>query len=146
MTAEPLHASRLKVRFFDLDLSATVFFVNHIKWFDSIAGDDYFRSRGISWEQLFENQIDMAIANVNFDYKYPLSLNDLVDICIEEIVLGNKSMQAFGSLYKHGSGELAARGKIVYVFVDAKTRQPLPIPQEVREKLASDSSLRDKHK
>ncbi len=137
MTKQSLHTSQLKVRFFDLDLSTTVFFINHMKWFDSIAADEFLRSRGVLWDQLFEDQIDVAIANINFDYKNPLFLNDLVDICIEEVILGNKSMQLCGSLYKHGSGDLAATGKIVYVFVHAKTRQPVAIPQEIRNKLAS---------
>lgn len=135
MTTETLHTSQLKVRFFDLDLSTTVFFINHMKWFDSIAADEFLRSKGVSWDELFGEQVDVAIANVNFDYKNPLFLNDIVDINIEDVILGNKSMQLCGSIYKHDNGVLAARGKIVYVFVHAKTRQPLMIPQEVRNKL-----------
>jgi acyl-CoA thioester hydrolase len=136
MPKKPLHTSQLIVRFFDLDLSSTVFFINYMKWFDSIAADDYLRGKGVLWEQLFQDQIDVAIANVNFDYKRPLFLNDLVDICIEEVILGNKSMQLCGSLYHHESGELVAAGKIVYVFVDVKTRQPVFIPEHVRKLLS----------
>ena len=133
---EPLHTSQLTVRFFDLDLSANVFFINHMKWFDSIAADEFLRSRGVLWDQLFQEQIDVAIANVNFDYKQPLFLNDLVDICVEEVILGNKSMQLCGSLYNHKSGELIATGKVVYVFVHAKNRQPVGMPEHVRKMLA----------
>lgn len=137
MNKPALHTSQKTVRFYDLDLSTTVFFINHIKWLDSIAGDEFLRSRGFAWEELFEKKIDVAIANVDFSYKYPLFLNDQVDICIEEVILGNKSMQLCGSLYKHGSGELVATGKIVYVFVHAETRQPQAIPQEMRDQLGA---------
>lgn len=136
MKGQPLSTSHYRVRFFDLDLSTTVFFINHIKWLDSIAGDDFFQSRGISWSELFGKKIDMAIANVNFDYKSPLFINDLVDIRVEEVVIGNKSMQMCGSLYRHETDDLVATGKIVYVFVDAESRRPLPVPQEVRDKIA----------
>ncbi len=136
MNKQALHGSQLKVRFFDLDLSSTVFFVNYMKWFDSIAAEEFLQKKGVSWEQLFQNKVDVAIANVNFDFKSPLFLNDLVDICVEDVILGQKSMQLIGSLYNHENGNLVATGKIVYVFVHGKTRQPIIIPDQVKEKLS----------
>ncbi len=135
MAGKVLHASQLQVRFFDLDLSSTVFFTNYMKWFDGIAAEEFMRSRGINWEKLNEDNIDVAIANINFDYKLSLFMNDIVDICIEDVVLGNKSMQLHGSFYKHDNGALVASGKIVYVFVDTGSRRPIAVPDLVRDKL-----------
>jgi len=136
MDKQVLQCSSLTVRFYDLDLSSTVFFVNYLKWFDSIAAEDFLRARGIKWEELEKENVDVAIANINFDYKSPLFLNDIVDICIEEVILGQKSMQICGSLYNQKNGKLVATGKVVYVFVDKKTRKPLKVPDGVREKLS----------
>ncbi len=136
MVNQALHTSRKQVRFYDLDMSTTVFFTNYLKWFDSIAADEFLRARGIGWEKIYQDNVDVAIANTNFDYKKSLFINDVVDICIEKVILGNKSMQLCGSLYKHDNGELVATGKIVYVFVDVSSRKPVEVPEQVREKLS----------
>ncbi len=134
-----LHTSRLKIRYYDTDLSKAVFFTNHIKYFDSIAILDFLEGKGVHWEDLLQDDQDVAVASASFDYKSPLFLNDLVDITVDEVVLGRKSIQFRGSIYKVGSGDLVGRGKVVYVFVNFKTRQSIPIPAAIREKL-SDST------
>ncbi|MBS4023573.1 MAG: acyl-CoA thioesterase [Dethiobacter sp.] len=132
----PLYISQHKVRFFDTDLSAAVFFANHIAWFDSIAIMDYLESLEIDWKELIKNHIDCAVASVSFEYKTPIRLDDLIDITVDSVKLGNKSITLEGSLYKHKTGELVAVGKMVYVFINTKTRKPVEAPDIVRKKLS----------
>jgi Predicted thioesterase len=131
-----LHISQVKARFYDTDLSSFVFFTNYQKWFDSIALIEFLHERGIDWKKLHQEGIDMTLATITFDYKAPLTVDDVVDITIEEIKMGNKSVQLAGSIYKHDTGALVASGRAVYVFVDIKTHQTIPIPDKIRQKLS----------
>lgn len=132
----PLHTSQVKVRFYDTDLSSTVFFTNHMKWFDSIAIMDFLQKKGIVWSDLLKENVDVAIATIAFDYKAPIFLDDVVDVTVEEVTMGNKSVRFSGSLYRHETGELIATGSLVYVFVEHDSRRPIPIPPGVRAKLS----------
>lgn len=130
-----VHCSSYKVRIYDTDMSTTVFFSNHIKWFDSIALVEYLEEKGVDWSETNQRNWDIAIAHLSFDYRKPLFVNDMVDIKVENIEIGNKSIQFFGSLYKQDSNELVATGKIVYVFVDDQTREPVEIPADLKKVL-----------
>ena len=132
----PLHTSQVKVRFYDTDLSSAVFFTNQIKWFDSIAVLDFLEERGITWNDLIKENVDIPIATVTFDYKAPIFLGDVLDVTVEEVIVGNKSIRFAGSIYRHETGELLARGSEVYVFIDVSSRKAIPVPPAVRERLS----------
>ncbi|HPU01870.1 MAG: acyl-CoA thioesterase [Firmicutes bacterium] len=130
---DSLFSVPVKVRYYDTDLSRAVYFTNYIKWFDSIALPDFTDALGIDWRSLLEQNLDAVIAHVSFDYKAPCYLDDVVDIHITDVDLGNTSMTIYGSLYKDGT--LVAEGKMVYVIVDYTTRRPVPIPGFFKEKM-----------
>ncbi len=130
-----LHTSQVRVRFYDTDLSSTVFFTNHIKWFDSVGIIDFLRSRGVVWDELLENSVDVAVASVSFDYMEPIFLDDLLDVTVEGLKIGNKSIRFTGAIYKQDTGDLVGRGSVVYVFVDKDSRRSVSVPADIREKL-----------
>ena len=133
---QALHVSQVKVRFFDTDLSGAVFFANFIKWFDSIAVIDYLKEKGVDWISLNQENVDAVMVNVNFDFIAPLYLDNIVDITIEEVLPGNKSIKISGSLYKNDTGAIVARCSAVYVFVNNSTRDSIAIPASILEKLS----------
>lgn len=94
---DPLFATCYKVRFYDTDLSTTAFFSNYPKWLDSIAVIDYLAHKGIDWQELLKRNIDVAIAHISFDFLAPLFLNDDVEMAVEKVQLGNKSIRISGS-------------------------------------------------
>jgi len=128
-----LHCSTYKVRCYDTDYSGTVFFPNALKWIDSIAFTDYLENRGVKWNEVMELNRDAVVAHVSIDYENPMFLDDLLDITIEKIEVGHKSLRIYGSLYKHDGGDVIARCKIVYVFVDLKTRKSVEVPEKIRQ-------------
>ncbi len=130
-----LHVSQVKVRYYDTDLSTAVFFANYIKWFDSIAIIDFLRERGVVWSELLEENIDVVVASVTFDYKSPIFLDDVIDITIEDVQVGNKSIRFSGSIYKHNTKEVVCIGSLVYVVVEYDSRNAIPVPDKMREKI-----------
>lgn len=134
--ANPLHTSQVRVRFYDTDLTTTAFFTNHIKWFESDAIIDFFRERGIPWTDLMQRNLDVAIATVSFDYLAPAFLDDLLDVTVEKVECGTKSVRFEGGIYKQETGEPIGRGNLVYVFLAGDTRQTIPVPEDIRKKLS----------
>lgn len=125
-----LHTSQVRVRMYDIDAMGAVFFTCYQKWLDSIALIELFREKGINWSEL-----SFFLVNVNFDYEHPLYLDDLVDVRIESVEFGNKSMKIHGGIYIKKNGKMAAGGTMVYVFVDKETGEPISVPGEIKEKL-----------
>ena len=112
-----------------MDATGTVFFTCHQKWFDGIALVEFLKKRNIDW-------MSIVVASISFDYKTPVFLDDLLDITIEEVEIGTKSFKIKCTVYIHDSGEVAATGSAVYVFIDKESRKAVPIPQDDREKLS----------
>lgn len=133
MKQQHLAAVPVTVYFYDVDMTRTAFFTNHLKWIDSVAFPEYCRKSGIKWNHLIENNVDLAIAHLSIDYKNPIFMDDIIMVCITDVQLGRTSMTVYGSLYREQT--LIAEGKIVYTFVDMNTRQSIPVPELVREKV-----------
>lgn len=128
---KPLFSVKYKVRFYDTDLSRTVFFANYAKWLDSIAAVEHSEQDGISWRELIEQNIDTAIVHTSFDYKAPLFLDDVVEIQVTAVEFGKTSMKLSGAFYRDDT--LIAQGHIVYVFVNHTTREPIPVPEVIKK-------------
>ncbi len=122
----------VKVRIYDTDLSGTVFFVNHIKWFDSVVLMELEEKLGGDYQKTMKDKgIDVAVAHVSFNYKAPLFLNDVVGIHVTGIETGRTSASFHCALYRQDT--CIAEGQFVYVYVDYSTRVPVPIPEHARE-------------
>ena len=125
-----LHTTQVRVRIYDVDATGTVFFTCHQKWFDGIALVEFLKERNFDW-------MSIVVASITFEYKTPIFLDDLLDITIEDVEIGNKSFTVKSTIYIHDSGKVAATGSAVYVYIDEESRKAVPIPQDAREKLSS---------
>ncbi len=128
-----LYSYPVKVRFYEVDLSATVFFTTHMKWFDSVAFPEFSYEAGMDWKELMEQNIDLAIAGLNFNYHAPIFLDDTVDIHIVDVEFGRTSMKLSGALYCRDT--LIAEGYIAYVFVNYTTRESIEVPETLRKNI-----------
>ena len=131
-----LYTSQVKVRYYDTDSSSFVFFTNYQKWLDSIALVEFMEEIGLGLREMAKGGFELTLASITFDYKAPLTVDDLVDVTIDEAEAGNKSLKIAGSVYKHDTGELAASGRAVYVLIDAKTHHPVVIPENMRKRIS----------
>ncbi len=131
-----LHTSQVKVRYYDTDSSSFVFFTNYQKWLDSIALVEFMDNMGLGLKELAKEGFELTLASITFDYKAPLTVDDVVDVTIDAAEVGNKSMKVAGSVYKHDTGELAASGRAVYVCVDTMTHRPVMIPEPIRKRIS----------
>ena len=129
----PLISVPVRVRFYDVDLTGTVFFTNHLKWFDAVAFPEFCKKAGMDWPSLVQQGIDVAMVHLSFDYKAPLFLDDVIQVSLTGISLGQSSMEINGAIHREDT--LIGTGRIIYAFVDFNSRKSIPVPQAVREKV-----------
>ncbi len=134
---DALYVSQEVARFYDMDFMAgTVFFSKHLEWLDSVAFVEYLKKKDIDWKQMQDNYgVAMALANISFNYRAPAFLDDTVDIVINGLKLGSKSLSISGALYNQRNGQVVADGTMTYVFIDKNTLKSVVIPEGIREKL-----------
>ena len=122
-----------KVDFYETDASGSVFFLNHIKWFD-IAVLELWKNIGIDIKSIVEDGRDLGIKYLSVNYNSPLYLGDCVTVNITNIKVGQKSLTVYGEL--HCKDNLIASLKIVYVHIDLKKGISIKIPDSIKEKFS----------
>ncbi|WP_456405106.1 acyl-CoA thioesterase [Thiolapillus sp.] len=77
----------------------------------------------------------IPLAHAEADYLQPLQLDDEVCITVKLASIGNSSL---GFSYRFQNGEvLCATASTTHVFLDRRSRQPVSVPEALRQKLAS---------
>ena len=74
-----------------------------------------------------------VIANVECSFERSITDEERVTVEVRPAELGRTSLTLEYEL--HAGGERAATAQTVQVFVDGETREPAPIPDELRERL-----------
>jgi acyl-CoA thioester hydrolase len=69
-------------------------------------------------------------------YARPLAFPEPVEVGLAVERLGSSSVRYRLGVFAKGSGEAAAEGHFVHVYVDRETRRPAPLPETWRRKLA----------
>lgn len=78
--------------------------------------------------------MNMIVARVEIDFKAPVRLGDEVEIAVWTSRFGTKSFDLDYEL--RVEGELVAQARSVQVAYDYSRREPVPVPDEWRDKLS----------
>ncbi|MGE5486824.1 MAG: acyl-CoA thioesterase [bacterium] len=108
--------------------------VAYLRWAET-ARVDYLIRVGV-WESLKRDGIGPILANVNCDYRRPLTYPDTVLIGTRVDHLGNSSMRMVHRMVSTACGEVAADVSSVLVIYDYKVGKPVRIPDDIREAIA----------
>jgi acyl-CoA thioester hydrolase len=79
--------------------------------------------------------MDLIVARVEIDFRAPVRLGDEVEISAHVTRFGDKSFDLAHELRVDGS--VVAEARTVLVTYDYSKREPMPIPDEWRRKLAA---------
>jgi acyl-CoA thioester hydrolase len=80
-------------------------------------------------------EMNMIVARVEIDFKAPVRLGQEVEIAVKPGRFGTKSFDLEYEL--RVEGELVSQAKSVQVAYDYDRREPVPVPDEWREKLTA---------
>jgi len=125
---EDSYSVEVDVRYQDVDalghvnnaIYATYFEEARIEYLPDVLGDT--------------GAIEAVLANLNVDYRRPVTIeDDTVEVRIEAVDVGTSSITFEYEVY--ASGELAAEASTVQVAYDEDARESVPLPEEWRQRV-----------
>jgi len=133
----------LRVRYIETDAQRHVLFSHYLNYFD-VGLTEYTRAIGYFYPEMVASGVDMFYVEASCQYKGQAYFDDLLHVHTRIGHIGNTSFTFEFAIYKQPAGvretqpvdELIATGKMVAVTVDARTEQPIRVPDELREAVA----------
>ncbi len=132
MTASAAEASfRVPIRVYweDTDAAGIVFYANYLKFFER-ARSEWLRGHGFGQEELRRDGVAFVVSETTLRYLKPARLDDVVDVSVDVVHLGQASLQLAQQARR--AGELLAEGTIRIGCVELGTFRPCRIPNDIR--------------
>ncbi len=125
-----------RVRYAEIDAQAILFNSRYLEYFD-IGITEYWRAVGMYTDQGLIGGAEFHVAKATVNYRAPIMVDELIDICVRCERIGTSSMTFLFEL--HGAGEaddLRATGEEISVHVAAARGKPAPVPQSISDRFA----------
>lgn len=121
---------RERVRFRDVDLQQIVYYGKYLDYFDN-ALYEYLRSLGFETDGIdARHGFDTSVVHIEIDYVSPAAFDDLLDVGLRVIRLGQTSFDVSYEL--RVAERVVCRARLVLVNYDARAQQARPIPAAIR--------------
>ena len=125
-----------RVRWGDVDAARIIFYGAYIHFFE-FAETELFREVGLHYGTMFDElKIWLPRVHLECDFYHAGRLDDLLEVSVYVGRFGNKSMRLNFEVRHKESEELIATAHFVLASVNQETFETVPIPSELREKLA----------
>jgi acyl-CoA thioester hydrolase len=126
------HTNEITIRWKDNDVYGHVNNVEYYSYFDTVINEYLVTQGGL--DPHAGAAIGLCVeSGCRFDAS--LSFPGRVTAGLRVAKLGRSSVRYEIGLFDAGGSELAAEGYFVHVFVDRRTRRPVPIPEDLRDAL-----------
>ena len=125
------------VRWEDIDAAGIINYQAYLRFF-GLAEAEMLRSAGLSYRFLFEALgLWLPRVRVECDFYLPVKLDELLSVEAYFSRIGRTSIHLdFEVRRKSDPSNVVASGRYVLVCVTQKDFRPVPVPEEVREKIA----------
>ncbi len=125
-----------RVRWGDVDAARIIFYGAYIRFFE-YAETELFREVGLQYGVMFDElKIWLPRVHLECDFKRAAQLDDLLEVSVFVGRFGTKSMRLDFEVRRNGEEELIATAHFVLAAVNQDTFETVPIPAELRERLA----------
>jgi YbgC/YbaW family acyl-CoA thioester hydrolase len=132
-----------RVRWGDVDAARIIFYGAYIHFFE-YAETELFRKVGLDYGKMFDElKIWLPRVHLECDFHRAARLDDLLEVSVYVGRFGTKSMRLNFEVRPKGSAELIATAHFVLAAVNQDTFETVPIPAELREKLAPYAASED---
>jgi YbgC/YbaW family acyl-CoA thioester hydrolase len=126
-----------RVRWGDVDAARIIFYGAYIRFFE-YAETELFREVGLQYGVMFDElKIWLPRVHLECDFKRAARLDDLLEVSVFVGHFGTKSMRLNFEVRRKGEEGLIATAHFVLAAVDQETFETVPIPAEIRERLAA---------
>jgi acyl-CoA thioester hydrolase len=124
----------LRVRYIECDAQRVVFNSRYAEYVD-VGINEYLRAAGVL-DQFVHGDLDFQLVKQTVEWKAPARFDQVVELSIEPIRLGNTSFTLGTTFRIDGEALPIVTVETVYVLVDAKTLTKLPLPDTIRTALS----------
>jgi len=125
-----------RVRWGDVDAASIIFYGAYIRFFE-IAETELFRAVGLPYGVLFdETDIWLPRVHLECDFHNAARLDDLLEVSVWFGRIGRSSMKLNFEVRRKGEDTLVASAHFVLAAVKRDEFKTVPIPPELRERLA----------
>ena len=126
-----------RVRWGDVDAARIIFYGAYIHFFE-FAETELFREVGLAYGKMFDElKIWLPRVHLECDFLHAARLDDLLEVSVYVGRFGTKSMKLNFEVRRKNEDELIATAHFVLAAVDQETFETVPIPAEMRERLAA---------
>jgi len=133
-----------RVRWGDVDAASIIFYGAYIRFFE-FAETELFRAVGLQYGVMFDElKIWLPRVHLECDFKRAARLDDLLEVSVSVGRFGTKSMRLDFEVRRKGEAELVAIAHFVLAAVNQDTFETVPIPAELRERLAPYAAAAEK--
>src|SRR5881398_799729 len=123
----------LRVNYSETDQMGVVYHANYLIWFDR-ARTELMRETGVTYKELEQQGVYLAVSEVNVRYRAAARYDDLVRVRCWVRDLASRRVTFGYAVERAGSGELLATGETSLIALDRR-RNPTRIPEHVCERL-----------
>jgi YbgC/YbaW family acyl-CoA thioester hydrolase len=135
--SEPLkYTIEERVRWGDVDAARIIFYGAYIRFFE-FAETELFRAVGLPYSRMFD-ELDVWLprAHLECDFRRAAELDDLLEVSVYVGRIGTKSLRLNFEVRRKGEEALFAEAHFVLVAVRRDTFETVPVPEELRRRLA----------
>lgn len=128
------HMVPLRVRWAEVD-SQSVVFNGHYLLYADVCVTEYWRSIGLRYPDRLEGGVDLYVVKSTVEYHMSARYDDELALCGRIARIGRTSLQFL--IEMHRGNDHVASAELIYVSTDTGTRQPVPVPASMRERIAA---------
>lgn len=129
--------ARLQVRFGDCDPAGIVFYPRYFEMFNSVVEDWCADGLGLSFREMHQERgLGLPTVHLETDFRAPSRLGDVLRAELSVQKLGRASL-TLQIILRGAAGEERVAARLVLAMMDLQSAQALPIPQQLRERMAA---------
>jgi acyl-CoA thioester hydrolase len=125
---------RLRVRYAECDLQGIAFNAHYLNYFDT-SMTELWRAAYGGYQAMLDRGVDMVLAEARVRFLQPARFDDQLELAVAVTHLGNTSFRTRHTAGR--DGELIAECELRHVLVDRQTGTKTPLPDWLRDGLAS---------
>ncbi len=124
------YSALARVWFSDTDAQGIVYYGRYLPYFDN-ARTEYHRHLGAA--PFTQAGGDLVMRALSVEYHAPARFDDLIEAFVRVKRIGRTSMTYECAAYRLPDDVLMVTAELTVVLVDLAARQPMPIPDDIRE-------------
>ena len=126
--------TQVRVRYAETDQMNIVYYGNYAQYFE-VGRVESIRQLGSTYKDMEEQGVIMPVVELHIKYLRPATYDDLLTVKtqIRELTTTHR-IEFFQEVYNE-KGKMLTSGKVILYFLDAKTRNKITMPEQLRKKL-----------